>query len=163
MDFKEAFKVFRAKLIEELFKQEAYKAVRAFGTFESYVRSDESAEISNERYTQFGTSYTTAMDVGTAPSTNAPDMDGLLAWVKLRKYGITFNTEAGARIIAWLIARKQANEGSFKRRNADARTSIISTAIANSKTTLFEAITKQTMIKVRSEVQNEINKINKEV
>ena len=162
MDFKEAFKVFRAKLIEELFKQEAYKAVRAFGTFESYVRSDESAEISNERYTQFGTSYTTAMDVG-VPKGTVSNVNDLFEWVKLRKYGIKFTSDAQAYSIAEAIAKAHMEKGSFKRRNADARTSIIDTAIKNSTPTLYEAITKQTMIKVNSEVQNEINKINKEV
>ena len=154
---KEAFVKFRASLLEEIFKQKAYKQARAFGRFEAFVKSDASAEISDDRFVQYGTPYTTALDVGRKGETLRQD---IYDWLALRKYGLDWQKESERKSLAFLIARKIEKEGSWKMRKPDQRTKIIETAIAKATPTLFDALRSYQTAKMNSQIQTEIDKIN---
>lgn len=154
---KEAFVKFRASLLAEIFKQKAYKQARAFGTFEAFVKSDASAEITDDRFVQYGTPYTTALDVGRKGATLRSD---IYDWLALKKYGLDWQKDSERKSLAFLIARKIEKEGSWKMRKPDQRTQIIETAIKNATPTLFDALRSYQTATVNSQVQTEINKIN---
>jgi len=154
---KEAFIKFRVSLLEEIFKQPEYKVAKAFGRFEAFVKSDASAVMTDTRFIQYSTPYTTAMDVGRKGATLRSD---IYEWLALRKYGLDWQKESERKSLAFLIARKIEREGSWKNRKPDQRTKIIETAIDKATPTLFDALLSYEKANINSQVQNEIDKIN---
>ena len=159
MDNSSAFIAFRKKLIEEYFKQQAYKQAKASGNFERYVRSDASASITANRYIQKGTEYTKEIDAGRSRG-KIPPVQNIYDWLGLKKYGINYANDQQRTSIAWAIAKTMAKDGSYKRRTPSARTKITETAIKNSLPTLREALALNAEANIRSRVLDSINKIN---
>jgi len=154
---KEAFVKFREALLAEIFKQDAYKKTKAFGKFEAFVQSDASAEISDDRFIQYGTPYTTALDVGRKGATLRSD---IYEWLALRKYGLDWQKDSQRKSLAFLIARKIEREGSWKNRKPDQRTKIFETAIDKATPTLYDALLSYQKAEVQSQVTAEIKAIN---
>ena len=81
-------------------------------------------------------------------------------WLGLKKYGISYSTDAQRKTIAFFIYRKMVSFGSFKRRNPDKRTEIALKAVKAGKEEAQKAVTAETLQYISSIVQQEINRIN---
>ncbi len=150
MSNEEAFIKFRKSLIDAILKSPDYKKVKAFGEFEDFIKSNNSYKVSEDRFIQFGTPYTDALDIGRGKNkSNSGGLRGAIyEWLGLKKYGIDYADDKERRGISYAISKKIAKEGSFKNRNVSARTRIIEEAIEK---TLPDLIKDLTLIKAEEE------------
>jgi hypothetical protein len=160
---KEAFITFRAKLLEEIFKQPEYHkkdyGLKAFGKFEAFVKSDASAVMTDTRFIQYGTPYSVTMEKG--HGRRATPFKDIYEWLNLRKYDLgPVIDKIGQATLAERIVRKHEREGSYKFRNPKKRTKVIETAIEKATPTLYAALLEFQKAEVQSQVKNEIDKIN---
>lgn len=153
----EAFKAFRLAFIKEVKAQDDYQKAKAFGAFERFIEDERNAKYSENQYIQLGPHYSTALDVGRK---GKADIKGIYEWLALKKYGLNYATTKQRYWLAVAIARKQEKDGSFKFRNASARTKIIQTAVEKATPTLLKALGVSALTGIRSQVQTEINAIN---
>lgn len=154
---KQAFISFRNALIDALNKNEDWQRSKASGSADAYIKSDASAIIGEDRFVQYGLSYTPFIDSGT-PKGIKPNVKDIFDWLVYRKYGLSYSTDKERWRLAALIARKHAKEGSFKFRGN--QTDVFATAIEQAKPRLFEAIEEQSRINFDKSIADEIKRIN---
>ena len=75
--------------------------------------------------------YITATDQGRKPNqTNSGGLfEAIYDWLQYKKYGIEYSDDKERKSIAYAITTKIAKEGSYKFRNVDKRTKVITKAI----------------------------------
>jgi len=144
MTNQEAFLKFRDNLIKAIIANPDYKKAKAFGNFEDFIKSAQSYNVSNTKFTQFGTNYTIEIDKGRGK--NKINSGGLLGaiyeWLELKKYGINYSDDKERESIAYAITKTIAKKGSFKHRNKSKRTQIIDSSIRKTLPGLLADLTK---------------------
>ena len=125
------FLEFRDRFIKSILNNPDYKEAKASGNFEEFIRSVSSYIVSENKFTQFGTEYTVAIDKGRPPnSTNSGGLkESIYNWLQYRKYGLDWQTESQRRGLAFVITRKIAREGTYKFRNKSAQTNIVAGSV----------------------------------
>jgi len=156
-----AFRVLNRELVKAVMANPQTAIIRASGRFEGFIQSESSVEISANRFVKYTVPYTAFIDRGKPPGA-WPDIKALEKWVERKKYGITYSSESEKKSIAYLIARKQAKEGSYKFRpeNKSERTNIVEQAIKQSLPIFEQELGRVQTRWFESEVQKEIEKIN---
>lgn len=156
---KEALIAYRKIFVKEMVESEGYKKAKAFGEFERFVQSEQSATITEDRYIQRGPAYTGSLDVG---FNHAAPVTAIYDWLALGKYGFTFKDDRDRLSTAWAIVTNQKKRGSFKRRNTSARTDIIEGSIEKTRPELNRLVAGAYLAQVLSPISKEIQQINKE-
>jgi hypothetical protein len=154
---KQAFIAFKNALVDALNSNADWQASKASGSADAFIKSDQSSIITDDRFVQYGLSYTPFIDAG-RPTGGMPPVEKIFDWLQYKKYGISYDDDKERWAIAWGIAKTQAKKGSFKFRGN--QTDVFGDVIEKAKPTLFTALGEEERVNFASEVQEEIKRIN---
>lgn len=152
-------------LLPAIFGNPDYQKAKAFGNFERFVTSPQSFDAQNSRFIQYGTPYTASIDAGGKISEGkgiGAAWAGIYDWLGLKKYGLTFRDDKERRSLAYLIARKRKEDGSYKFRNESAKTRIFEQARNESLPYLLEMMGATILDGFSAPILEEIAQINRQ-
>ena len=158
---KQAFEQFRKDLITGLNASQEWQASKASGSADTFIKSDASAVITQDRFIQYGLYYTPFIEAGRPPNEKNSGglVEGIYKWLAYKKYDITYDSEEKRQTISENIARSIAKNGSFKFRE-NKQTDVFGSIIKKATPSLLKALAEDRAAQLSSEVGEEIKRIN---
>ena len=157
------FLEFRDRFIKGILNNPDYKEAKASGNFEEFIKSVSSYIVSENKFVQFGTQYTTAIDKGRPPNktNNGGLKESIYNWLQYRKYGLDWQTESQRKSLAFVITRKIAREGTYKFRNKSAQTNVVQGSVKDELPLLLKDLAENQADALGLKIKSVYGNINK--